>query len=374
MNIVADENIPYVKEAFSSFGHVATLTGRDMTAEDVKDADILLVRSVTKVNADLLAGSNIKFVASATIGFDHIDLDYLAKHNIGFARAPASNAISASEYVITAIAYWSKKNTIDWSSLSIGIIGCGNVGSRVKARCEAVGIKCIVNDPPLAEHKNNQGVDDFRGVEAALACDIVTLHVPLSKTGTHKTFGLLNKNNMHHIKQGALVINTARGYTIEEDVLHQRPDLNLVLDCWQNEPEIDLSLLEKTVLSSAHIAGYSLDGKIRGTNMIYQACCSFFKQTPQWSTDSIQLESLPLIKNIKDPRDALLQAYPIEEDSQRLRNTKNTSLSASAYFDQLRKNYPIRREFAFWQVDASTLSPTECKILSNLQFQLMNTP
>ena len=109
MNIVADENIPYVKEAFSSFGHVTTLTGRDMTAEDVKDADILLVRSVTKVNADLLAGSNIKFVASATIGFDHIDLDYLAKHNIGFARAPASNAISASEYVITAIAYWSKK-------------------------------------------------------------------------------------------------------------------------------------------------------------------------------------------------------------------------------------------------------------------------
>ena len=364
MQIVADENIPYVVEAFSSLGTVTTLAGRDMKACDVKHADILLVRSVTKVNKNLLEGSNIKFVASATIGFDHIDLDYLKAHNIAFARAPASNAISASEYVITAIAYWSKLKNIDWTTLSIGIIGCGNVGSRVKARCEAVGIKCVVNDPPLEE----EGVDGFSPIEDALACDIVTLHVPLTKSGKHKTQNLLNQSNMQHIKKGALVLNIARGSTIDESELHKRDDLDLILDCWQDEPEIDYSLVNKTLISTAHIAGYSLDGKIRGTEMIYSACCDYFNQQPKWSPNSVELAPLEKIENATDVRDVLLKAYPITEDSDRLRQKQTKHLNQALYFDHLRKHYPIRREFAFWQVDGQNLNERQQQILTNLQF------
>lgn len=379
LNIVADENIPYVTEAFASLGSVSTLAGRDMKAEDVQNADVLLVRSVTKVNEALLKGSQVKFIASATIGFDHIDLDYLAKNGIGFARAPASNAISASEYVLTAIAYWSKKKKIDWSSLTIGIIGCGNVGSRVKSRCEAVGIKCIINDPPLAEaiannHQayplNWQDNDHFSSLEDALACDVVTLHVPLTKSGRYKTQGLLNQSNLYHIKKGALVLNIARGSTIDESILYQRDDLDLILDCWQNEPVIDLNLMNKTLISTAHIAGYSLDGKIRGTEMIYQACCEFFNQPLSWSSKSIKHDYLPIIKNKIDCRDVLLEAYPINKDSEKLRKTKDAELSPAHYFDYLRKNYPIRREFSFWSVDDKNLNAQQKKILSGLQFNI----
>jgi len=378
-NIVADENIPYVTEAFASLGNISTLSGRDMSAKDIENADILLVRSVTKVNESLLKGSKVKFVASATIGYDHIDLDYLSKNNIGFARAPASNAISAAEYVLTAIAFWSKKKNIDWSSLSIGIIGCGNVGARVKARCEAVGITCVINDPPIEEaititqnyplHWRPE-VDTFSLLNEALACDIVTLHVPLTKNGPHKTQGLINAQNSQHIKKGALVLNIARGSTIDERVLHQRDDLDLILDCWQGEPSIDLDLMDKTLISTAHIAGYSLDGKIRGTEMIYQACCHFFGLETKWSSEVISYDKLPVIKDINDVRDVLLAAYPIIEDSERLRKRKPASLSPDLYFDDLRKNYPIRREFSYWTVDTPNLNHKQKQILTDLQFKV----
>ncbi len=364
MKIVADENIPYVKEAFKTFGKVQTCVGRSLSADQVKDADILLVRSVSKVNRQLLQGSKVKFVASATIGFDHIDLDYLQQNNIGFARAPASNAVSAAEYVLAAIAWWSRYRQKDWQQLSVGIIGHGNVGSRVHQRCQAVGMKCVINDPPLEE----QGEKGLASLEEALNCDVISLHVPMIKDGKHPTLRLLDASNMKNIRSGSLLINAARGYTVDEAVLEQRKDIDLILDCWQDEPRINQHLLAQTLLGTAHIAGYSLDGKIRGTEMIYQACCKFFAKEPEWSATSVDYEPVAAIKAEADIRNIILQAYDITADSKRLKALLDNNLDAASYFDSLRKNYPVRREFSAHQIEAQNLSEQQKKVLIALGF------
>ncbi len=368
MKIVADENIPYVKEAFKTFGEVQTCVGRSLSSDQVKNADILLVRSVSKVNRQLLQGSKVKFVASATIGFDHIDLDYLKQNNIGFARAPASNAVSAAEYILAAIAWWSQYRKKDWQQLSVGIIGHGNVGSRVHQRCRAVGMQCVINDPPLQE----QGVKGLSSLEEALGCDIVSLHVPMIKDGKHPTLRLLNVDNIKKMKSGSLLINAARGYTADEAVLQQRKDIDLILDCWQDEPRINQQLLRQTLLGTAHIAGYSLDGKIRGTEMIYQACCDFFAVKPEWSAKSVKYAPISSIKAEADIRNVVLQAYDITADSKRLKAMPDNDTEAASYFDALRKNYPVRREFSARQIEAQNLSEQQKKVLIELGFLLSN--
>ena len=354
MKIVADENIPCVREAFGSLGDVVTLSGRSLTAHDVKDADILLVRSVTPVNAALLKNSNVRFVASATAGLNHIDQDYLAVEGVQLANAPGSNAISAAEYVIAGICYWSLQHNISLAGLTAGIVGCGNVGARVRQRCEALGIRCVVNDPPLAA----RGVDGLQSLDAILECDIVTLHVPLVTAGPFPTLQLMDKHCIEALKPGTLFINAARGDVVEESALlermRQQNDLSLILDVWENEPEINLEMLRQCELGTAHIAGYSMDGKIRGTEMIYQACCEFLQQTPQWSAADVDFPVAQRLVDLsienRQVRRDVLDAYNIQADSDRLRRLlADHSLATGAYFDQLRKNYPVRREFTLEQ-------------------------
>ena len=295
MNITADENIPYVKEAFSALGNVNTINGRSISSADLQKTDILLVRSVTPVNKSLLENTAVKFVASATAGFNHIDLDYLNAQNIGFARAPGSNAISAAEYVFAGICLWTLKEQKTLSDLSIGIIGCGNVGSRVKRLCEAAGLKCVINDPPLEKTKRSDFI--FSPIEDALACDIVTLHTPLAHDGEHPTFRLMNKKYIHQLKPETLFINASRGEVVQEPALLSRMnhlnDLTLILDVWENEPKINLQMLEHTLLGTPHIAGYSIDGKVRGTEMIYQAVRNFLDKKPTWSAQQIEFGGKP---------------------------------------------------------------------------------
>jgi len=357
MNITADENIPHVVDAFKSLGTVTTLKGRDITANDLKQTDILLVRSVTKVNKSLLNDTPVKFVASATAGFNHVDLNYLKSRNIDFARAPGSNAISAAEYVIAGICKWSllqKQSLQDLSNLTIGIIGYGNVGSRVKQLCDDFGIKAVINDPPLLQQSQDQSGITFSSLEDALACDIITLHTPLTMEGDHPTFQLIN-DNIEQIKAGALFINASRGEVVKESALLSRMenknDLTLILDVWENEPTVNLDMQKHTLIGTPHIAGYSIDAKIRGTEMIYHACCNYLKKKPQWSSQNIDFgKNKPFdfdTANIKDKREAILQAYNIMADDARLRQMLNDpTLSDGQYFDSLRKNYPARREFS----------------------------
>lgn len=362
MNIFADENIPLVREAFAHFGTVTTFNGRQLSADHLNDADILLVRSVTTVNEQLLRKSKIKFVGSATIGFDHIDLNYLQNQEIGFARAPASNAISAAEYVIAALFSLAQTQCFDLTQKTVGIIGCGNVGSRVLNRLEALGVKCLINDPPL---KLKQSVD----LKEILQCDIITLHVPLILDGEYPTFELVNETFLNELKNGTVLINTSRGKVVDETALLKHADrLNLVLDVWRNEPNINQILLENTCLATPHIAGYSFDGKIRGTTMIYEACCEYFNVEKKWRANLPKppIEKIVFSNQISKEKAlhlAILACYDIRADDAKLRQIKSNK-----YFDQLRKNYPIRREFSTLQIETQHIDLIQQ--LSELGFQI----
>ena len=379
MKIIADENIPCVEQAFASLGEVELLPGRGMQARQVRDADILLVRSVTRVDEQLLAGSNIRFVGSATIGFDHIDREYLQGRGIGFSTAPGSNATSAAEYVISALMALAELRGINIAAKTAGIIGCGNVGSRVLRKFTALGIGCQVNDPPL---KMSGGHDDYVELDAVLQADIITLHVPLVSTGINPTFHLLDEANLERLKPNAIVINTARGAAVDnralDHLLERRSDLSVVLDVWEGEPDISMSLLEKVTLATPHIAGYSLDGKLRGTEMIHTAACDYFQRPLQWSVaDELPAEELldsgafiagDVPGNI---RKAVLECYDIRDDDVRLRAIRSLpEHQRPAYFDRLRKEYPVRREFQAKKINATSIDASTQAALRGLGFRI----
>ncbi len=354
MKIIADENIPCVEQAFSTLGEVKLLPGRAMCARDVRAADILLVRSVTRVDEHLLRDSRVRFVGSATIGFDHVDRDYLRDRGIGFATAPGSNATSAAEYVISALLVLARRKKFRLVDKTAGIIGCGNVGARVHARLTALGVDCVVNDPPL---QALGGHDDFVGLDDILQADIISVHVPLTRAGTHPTFHLIDADFMRRLKPGAILINTARGAVTDnralDELLAVRDDLSVVLDVWEGEPAINTALLQKVALGTPHIAGYSLDGKLRGTEMIYQAVCKHFNLPAHWQAadelpaGQLLVVSAPALTGSEIIRKAVLHAYDVRADDRRLRKLLSMDpAERPAYFDRLRKEYPLRREFA----------------------------
>jgi len=216
MKIIADGNIPFVAECFSSIGEVEVVSGRDITPNVVSGADVLLVRSITRVGADLLAEGRVRFVATATIGFDHINIEYLSRNNIGFASAPGSNANSAAEYVIAALLNIAKHHSIDLDGKSIGIIGVGNVGSRVAKKCEALGMKTYLNDPPL---QRQTGDSKYLPIEELFDCDFITLHTPLTFEGGDKTFHLADEKFFKSLKAGCIFVNAARGGVVDSSAL-----------------------------------------------------------------------------------------------------------------------------------------------------------
>jgi erythronate-4-phosphate dehydrogenase len=354
MKLVADENIPFIKQAFAHLGEVATLPGRQIKHENLIDADVLLVRSVTEVNQELLESTSIKFVATATSGINHIDAEYLKSNNIGFASALGSNAISVAQYVISAICYWSIQKDKPLESLSLGIIGCGNVGGQLKKLCDSLNIKTVLNDPPLAEKKLDSKIK-YSSIQQALVCDIVSLHVPFTTEGKYATQNLINKQSISQLKPNGLFINSSRGEVVDEPELldfSKSNNTSLVLDVWQNEPNINFNNLAQTLIGTPHIAGYSYDGKIRGTEMIYQACCEYFNILSQWSKNDVDFgdnkADVINLSGANDIRKELLGAYNILSDDQQLKRVlHNQQESLGNYFDGLRKNYPIRREWSF---------------------------
>jgi erythronate-4-phosphate dehydrogenase len=355
MKIIADANIPFVKECFSSIGEVTVIGGREMTPWIVADADILLVRSITPVGVDLLAGSNVRFVGTATIGFDHIDVDFLARNNIGFASAPGSNANSAAEYVIAGLLDTGQKYHLDLEGRSIGIIGVGNVGGRVAKKCAAMGMEVYLNDPPL---KRQTGDKKFLPLERLFDCDFITLHTPLTYEGQDKTYHLADEKFFKSLKERCVFVNASRGGVVDSMALKSATRAGrlraVVLDVWENEPDIDIELLKMVDIGTPHIAGYSLDGKIAGMIMIYRAACEYFDVEPKFDIkDFLPEPAVPELKvnpNITNDQDALLGAvqkiYRIEKDDARLRRMLDKPAeNRGRHFDNLRKNYPVRREF-----------------------------
>jgi erythronate-4-phosphate dehydrogenase len=355
MKIVADQNIPFVKECFSSIGQVTLFAGREITPAAVRDADLLLVRSVTNVNAQLLDSSSVKFVATATIGTDHVDLDYLQKRSIGFSSAPGSNANSVAEYITAALLTIAEKHRITLSGKSLGIVGVGNVGSRVAKKAQALGMKVFLNDPPLQRQTNDP---KYLPLQDLYNCDFITFHTPLTKTGQDKTFHLADEKLFSSLKPGVIFFNTSRGGVMDTMALKKAIKSKhlsaCVLDVWENEPNIDVELLEMVDLASPHIAGYSYDGKVAGMIMIYEAACKFLNTKPLHTiADFLPAPPIPSIElnaPLDDEQAALRHVakriYDIEADDQRTREIINTpTYNRGKFFDELRKKYPVRREF-----------------------------
>jgi erythronate-4-phosphate dehydrogenase len=405
MKIVADGNIPFVGKCFSSVGEVKVVDAREITPESVHDVDILLVRSVTRVGAELLAGSKVRFIGTSTIGFDHIDVEYLSRNKIGFASAPGSNANSAAEYVIAALLEIGQRDDIDFEDKSIGIIGAGNVGSRVAKKAAALGIKVYLNDPPLQRYKNSHrghrehrvdeeldnallrieqlvGEVEFVPVEELFGCDFITLHTPLTFEGIDKTFHLADERFFKSLKERCVFFNTSRGRVVDSMALKTAIRAGrlraVVLDVWENEPNIDTELLRMVDIGTPHIAGYSLDGKIAGMIMIYKAACEYFGLEPKYDAEDFLPE--PTIRQLKiDTKKgresrlvgmlagAVRKVYDIRKDDARLRRIlEKPAEKRGEFFDGLRKNYPVRREFGNTTVVIATENTevTENKLIS----------
>ena len=366
MRLVADENIPLVDTYFGQLGEVVRRPGRSMSAGDLRSADVLLVRSVTQVNASLLAGSSVRFVGTCTIGEDHLDKDYLDGAGIGWASAPGCNANSVVEYVYAALAHLD----CDWQGRSVGIVGCGNVGGRLYARLKAQGVDCRCYDPFLSPAQN----PDLTSLERVLASDIVCLHTPLTRTGPHPSYHMIGARELAMMPSSGVLLNAGRGAVVDNaDLLahlKHHPQFRAVLDVWEPEPDISRPLLDKVALGTPHIAGYSYDGKIKGTYRIYRALCEQLGVTPQHSLESglpvVQEPVLSLSNAQSDWANvqALLpRVYDIAEDDRKLRTlargTAQGSVDFAQGFDRLRKDYPVRREFGNYRVEGQSGSLPE---------------
>lgn len=376
MKIVVDENISYGEEAFSSIGEVMLSHGREIDNPMLKDADALVVRSITNVDETLLNGTNVKFVGTATIGTDHVDKVYLKEKGITFASAAGCNSHAVKEYVFTAITHLAEKHNISLVEKSIGIIGVGNIGSKNVRVAEKMGLTVLKNDPPLQRQLRS---NEFCSLDEALQCDIVTFHVPLNRGGTDNTFHLLNEYNLPLVKPGAILINSSRGPVVDnnslKDRLKRNNDLHVVLDVWEKEPHFDTELLSLIELGTAHIAGYSLEGKVNGTTMIYDALCNHLEINPKWKPDMPKVENN---KIIIDPDYSLNeqlfsifnQVYPIGDDDKLMRKTlTGETENVGAYFDSLRKNYRLRRELNNFTVENEIEQNSVVELLKELRIE-----
>ncbi len=358
MIITIDDAIPYWKEAFAGLGELRPYSGNKPGRNALIDADALIVRSVTPVNAALLEGSAVGFVAAASAGIDHVDLPYLYRSGIGYGYAPGCNANSVSEYITAALCVVAGRRGWALRDRSIAIVGVGNVGGRVAEKARAFGMEVLLCDPPLREQTGDPRYRDFDDV---LGADFLTFHVPLVPDGAHPTYHMLNREVLGRLSPGQIVLNTSRGAVFDNRALRtallEHRIGGAVLDVWEDEPRIDYSLLGHIDIGTPHIAGSSLDGKIRATEMVCGALHDFFRIPSPWKGGSVI--SAPKIlrpEPERTGRDAILsvilKAYNILDDDANLRKLGSAAPApaSGAGFEQVRRTYPFRAEFPHFTV------------------------
>lgn len=367
MKIVADENLAFTDYFFSEFGEIQNLAGRTISNDDLKDCDALLVRSVTKVNAELIKNTPIKFVGSATIGTDHLDISALENHQIPWANAAGCNAQAVAEYVVTALLTLRPELIDAGQSFCLGVVGLGNVGTRLVALAQFLDWRVIGYDP-FVQHPAVEQVDFQTLLNQS---DAISIHVPLTQKSEHSqqdaTYHLFNENALSQMKTDAILINSARGSVVEEKALLNDIKKNkrlVVLDVFEHEPQISAELLNALALATPHIAGYSLEGKVRGTQMIYQTFCESFDKTADKDFVSLLDTCEALLAQNEDAENAkadfktqlmqnLSTIYDICRDDQALRACLNDGAIQQKAFDDLRKNYPLRREWSAFGAELS---------------------
>ncbi|CAB9539625.1 Erythronate-4-phosphate dehydrogenase (EC 1.1.1.290) [uncultured Gammaproteobacteria bacterium] len=333
MKLIIDDACYAYEKIFGDFGNITPMAGRDINANSVKNADVLIVRSRTRVDEKLLAGSCIKFVGSTVAGLDHIDQNYLKDNNIAFFSAQGCNAMAVAEFVISAIVNLADKHSFDYRNKTLGIIGVGNVGSRLAAKAELLGIKTLLNDPP---RQDQEDLPHFVDLNSALSADIVSFHTPLSFDGKHPSYQLLNENNFHHISKKTILFNAARGGVIKEEIWQKTSTLENIIDCWENEPNINQTLQKNAYWATPHIAGHSVDAKFMGSFMVYQALCDFLNITQNKDIKHL-INPGSLSVNQKNLKDTLTEIYDFQQDTNAIQNLNN--------FETYRRNYPIRYEW-----------------------------
>lgn len=375
MLIVADENIPLLDAFFQGFGEIRRVPGRSLDRATVEQADVLLVRSVTNVNRALLEGSKVRFVGTCTIGTDHLDLDYFKQTGIQWSSAPGCNARGVVDYVLGSLQTLAEIEGADLNQRTYGIVGAGEVGGRLVKVLKGLGWNVLVCDPP---RQIADGGDYVSLAQIIEQCDVISLHTPLTKSGNGSTWHLFDRQRLEQLKPGTWLINASRGPVVDNaalrEVLLEREDLQAVLDVWEGEPEVDVDLADLCVLATPHIAGYSLEGRQRGTAQIYQAFCAYLGQEP-----SIQLsELLPALwlaevhlNASTDPAWALAtlcrSVYdPRRDDADFRRSLVGTVQEQRKAFDLLRKHYPERREIDGLSVRINGESAALSKIVSAL--------
>ena len=347
LTILADENIPLLDTLFSRIGRITTLPGRAICPQHLVGVDILLVRSVTRVDSNLLQDSAVTFVGSCTIGTDHLDTSYLNKMGIAWANAPGCNANAVVQYVFSAMATL----VFDWDEKVVGIIGCGNVGSRLLECLQAMGVKCLCYDPLIAQDK-----PELTTFDEVLTADIISCHTSLTTSGCFPTYHLISENELVQLQSDALLINTSRGAVIDNtallECLKRRPHFKVALDVWENEPDINVQLLSKVDIGTPHIAGHSLEGKRQGSIQVYRALSKYLQIDTCDPAALMATQPKPLNppkkNDVRSQQNAiLLNAYNIIEDNLQLRRWySQQQKSMPAFFDNLRKNYSVRRDYS----------------------------
>jgi erythronate-4-phosphate dehydrogenase len=375
VKILVDENMPYARELFSRTGTVVAVPGRPVPQAELDDADGLMVRSVTKVNAELLSGKPVKFVGTATAGTDHIDEAFLQEQGIAFSAAPGCNAIAVVEYVFSSLLLLAERDGFLLKDRTVGIVGVGNVGGRLQARLEALGIKTLLCDPPRADRGDD---GEFLPLSTLVAdADILTFHTPLYKQGDYKTLHLADEALLKALKPGTILINACRGPVVDNaallKVLEKRDDLSVILDVWEPEPELSLPLLAKVDIATAHIAGYTLEGKARGTTQVFEAWTAFLGKPQQVALDTLlpapEFGQITLHGELDQPtlKRLVHLVYDVRRDDAPLRAVA----AIPGEFDRLRKNYLERREWSSLQVlcDVEPVAALLKKLGFNAVFQ-----
>ncbi|MDR1381484.1 MAG: 4-phosphoerythronate dehydrogenase [Tannerella sp.] len=376
MKIIADDKIPFLRGVMEPYADIAYRPGAGITAADVSDADAVFTRTRTKCNEALLKGSSVKLIATATIGFDHIDTAYCDAAGIRWVNAPGCNSSSVQQYITAAIMTLARERALKLPELTLGVIGVGNVGGKVVRTAEALGMRVLPNDPPRAER---EGASTFVALDRLLAeSDIVTCHVPLAKDGVYRTHHLASDGFFGKMKPGAVFINSSRGPVADAEALKRAMQSGrlsaCILDVWEGEPNPDRDLLDSAFIGTPHIAGYSADGKANGTAACIREFCRFFGLDilPDWYPEDIPVPPAPMAisldgsgkSNEQIIHEAVAHTYPIREDSDRLKASPET-------FEEQRGGYRIRREFGNFTIRPVNIGEDAVKALRGIGFRIV---
>ena len=374
LKIIADDKIPFLKGVLEPYADVIYQPGNKITHELVKDTDALLIRTRTKCTEELLSGSKVKFIGTATIGYDHIDTDYCEGNCIKWTNAPGCNSSSVQQYITAALLKTASEFDFILKDKIIGVVGAGNVGSKVAKIASLLGMKLLICDPPRAR---KEGPEYFVTFDDILTkADIITAHVPLTFEGKDKTFHLFNRQSFSKMKKGTWFINSSRGEVTDTTALNEALISGVlaraILDVWENEPDIDPDLLDKAFIATPHIAGYSTDGKANGTAMIVNSLSRFFNlPLTDWYPADVPSPSNPLIEinagkktMQKIIEEAVLHSYDISADDSRFR-------SSPPDFEKQRDDYPLRREFTSYSVTLNGGTKNVMEIIEALGFKLI---